>query len=61
MPVDIHKRDFFGMGEIIGVLTNVCPVLVISYPQVLTRDPSIASGDGPISHRIQATTRRCKA
>jgi hypothetical protein len=23
LPVDVHKRNFFGMGEILGVLTNV--------------------------------------
>jgi hypothetical protein len=35
LPADVQKRNFFGMGEIIGVITNVCADLSLySYVQL---------------------------
>ncbi len=32
MPTDVRKRNFFGIGEIIGVLANVRISINSSYP-----------------------------
>jgi hypothetical protein len=35
LPIDLHKRNFYGMGEIIGVLTSVSSALRLLHPSLI--------------------------
>ena len=49
IPASPRKRNFFGMGEIIGVVTNVCRT-PSSSSAVLTPDPTTCSLPPPSVH-----------
>jgi len=49
IPPEVHKRDFFGMGELLGVISNVRSVLPLGL-NILLNTVLIAGGNCPFPH-----------
>ena len=57
-PLDVQKRRFFGVGEIIGVLANVCIILLERIYSTHLLDPARRNPSLPFG--VEKAARRCK-